>query len=1237
MLDMSHVSAIRVTLASPEQIRSWSSGEVSNPKTLNYKTGKPEPGGLFCERIFGPTQDWSCACGKYQQSRAPGFTCDECGVEVAPSSVRRTRMGHIELAAPVAHPWFTHDLACLLDLSSRTLGAMLSHNASIVTAIDEDKRRARRGAELDTCAELQALTVGTVLKGAALDALSRLHGDVFQVGQGAEAVRVCLASLDLDALARELRQTIRDHGLWQKKAVKRLHIVEALRASRVDPASMILSVLPVLPPALRPLVELQNGHLATNDLNALYERVICRNERIKRLLALEAPGVILNNEQRLLQDACGALFDNAHRTPPVLGSHGKPLKSLTDAISGKAGRFRKNLLGKRVDYSARSVIVGDPELKLYQCGLPTKICLELFKPFLIRRLLDRRFASSAHAAKRMVERTRRLDPVIWDVLEEVMDEKAVLLNRAPTLHRLSIQAFEAVRVEGSAITLHPLVCSAYNADFDGDQMAVHLPLSDEAQAEAWELLLSTHNLRAPATGEPSISLGQDIALGLFYLTAERPSRRLAGRSFTDAAEATLALEHGVIDLHTRIFVRLDDPRVYDAPAPHPARTLKARSRVETTLGRLLFNEALPEALRFRNYTLTKERARQLVADCLRTCGPDVTADLADRLKTLGFHYATRSGTSFALSDIERLPEKRTILEQAEAGAREIEELHHAGMITDEERDRQLIDVWTNTADRISERLEARLQVRNPHGALATIINSGATKARFQQIRQLSGIRGLMAGPGGRIMPLPVRGNYLEGLKVWEEFHAASGARDALEARALHTSTTGHLTRKLVEVGQAVWVMQEDCGTTQALAITNAESQSLLGLPDMRSRIAGRVLAEGAGDVPAGTLLDEALADYLIACGISAVRVRSPLGCQARNGICRTCYGRDLGTGQPVRMGLAVGVIAGQSIGEPGTQLSMRVFHTGGIAGAQGDIRVGLPRLIDLLEARVPKDRAAISTIDGVVEIEHDESNGTRTVRIVSRRIFFDDYPLPPGSRLLVKQQERVQRDQALALLPPAQGDMPVLARTAGRVLVTGDAPLTICSQERETRSHTIAAHRALAVEQGQWIETGTPLVSGTIDPQELLLAVGCEATARYLVGEVQQVFRSTGVHIDEKHIEVIVRQMVRYVLVVDPGDSAASPGELLDRFEVEALSARALAEGGNPARAQPVLLGLTKCALETHSWIAAASFQDTSRVLAAAAIRGKTDTLQGLKERIIIGRRIPMSREKEQERASYVL
>ncbi len=1234
MFENTSMTGLRISLASPEQIRSWSHGEVTLAETINYLTLKPEPGGLFCERIFGPTKDWSCACGKYKRARTPGFICDQCGVEVAPKSVRRERMGRIELVSPVAHPWYARGtpsiISLLLDLSVRQLSAVLSFARYVVTDIHEGERKRvlaklnrESETEQDLLLTLQDLAVGDLLEERQYRLLSYRYGQTFRASIGAEAIRERLASLDLDALARDLRQIIQQDKHGKKKAIKRLQVVEAFRSSGLDPTWMILSVLPVLPPDLRPLVPLDGGRFATSDLNALYERIIHRNQRLKQFLASGAPEAILNNEKRLLQDACDALFDNGWMSHPVVSPHGEALKSLTDILKGKYGRLRRNLLGKRVDYSGRSVITAGLNLQLHQCGLPTKICLELFKPFLIGKLLARHYAPTPRAAKRMLER-KKADPIIWDILEEVMHEKVVLLNRAPTLHRLSIQAFEAVRVEGNAIQLHPLVCSAFNADFDGDQMAVHLPLSDAAQAEARALMLSIRNLRSPATGEPSISISQDMVLGCFYLTQDRPSHKAAGRIFADQEEAQLAYEQGLIDLHTGITARLLDQVVYEAPPPAPPTPigqLKGK-RIETTLGRLIFNDALPRGLRFRNYAMKKEHLKQLISECLSVYGADVTAQVADALKRLGFHYATRSGISFALSDVVEPPGRQSILQQADRRVEEIEAEYRQGMLTEEERYQQVVAVWNEATEEVSQELESIL---DPYGSVYTIAKSGATKAKFQQIRQLSGMRGLMASPSGKIIEIPIRGNYKRGLTASEYLIGSHGARKGAMDRSLNTARSGYLTRKLVEVGQQVLITEQDCGTEESLLISNEESRHL-GLVDMCSRLYGRTLAEPLPSLglEQGTMLTEEVVAHLIS-QVSAVRVRSPLLCQARSGLCRMCYGADLATGKLVGHGTAVGIIAAQSIGEPGTQLTMRTFHSGGIAGAQGDITQGLPRVEELFEARVPKNAARLSDIEGTVVIEQDKNTGMRMVRIVSTNIYCDEYSLPQGSTVLVQEQDTVQKNQVIAHLPAIKGNKRahIVARSSGKITITSNHLLTIHIEDREERSYAIPAGAALLVENGQKLEAGTPLWAGPLNPQQMLQILGREAVQRYLVNEVQRVYRTTGVSIHDKHLEVIIRHMLRYVVVESGGDTELLPGEIVDRFACAENNARVLAQGGEMAHARPVLLGLTKAALQTQSWLAAASFQETSRVLTKAAIRGQRDDLLGLKECIIVGKRIP--------------
>ena len=1390
MLEVNDFNAIRISLASPEQIRSWSYGEVTKPETINYRTLKPEKDGLFCERIFGPTKDWECYCGKYKRVRFKGIVCDKCGVEVARSKVRRERMGHIELASPVSHIWYFKGtpsrIGLLLDLSPRNLERILYFALYVVTNINEEARQQelmrldeemvgldqnldekvverintlrsqrdtaireaeqrfsqsdrqeiqeRREMELNAAeraeSETRALlreyidqgliaeediifeptdqvivkegdkvtpkhldvldrivetarnaiaeqarremeaaqteskresdrlgleyqgqidTAQTQLEKERNDARQRIEqlrrdleglkkmdllqenryrelkenfSDVFRAGMGAEAVRELISNIDLEKLAGDLRHEINSTvGQRRKKATKRLKVVEAFRKSGTSPEWMILTVLPVLPPDLRPMVQLDGGRFATSDLNDLYRRVINRNNRLKRLLELGAPEIIIRNEKRMLQEACDALIDNGRRGRAVAGSGNHKLKSLSDMLKGKQGRFRQNLLGKRVDYSGRSVIVVGPDLKLHQCGLPKRMALELFKPFVMRKLVEQNFAHNIKSAKRFVERVK---PEVWDVLEEVIKDHPVLLNRAPTLHRLGIQAFEAVLVEGSAIQLHPLVCSAFNADFDGDQMAVHVPLSDKAQDEARQFMMSTRNLLSPADGLPSIGASQDMVLGCYYLTQDRPGKRGEGRIFTDTSEALLAYQHGIIELQARIKVRLPDKEIFNLPPPEKATLQNDRKPIETTVGRIIFNEALPERLRFKNYAMEKPHLKQIIGDCYKEYGRAKTTDLADEIKRLGFTYATKAGATIAISDVKVPAGKQEELAKADEKIAELEEQYRDGLITDNERYTQTVDIWNDVTEKVTDMVKATL---DPYGSIATIAKSGATKAKFQQIRQLSGMRGLMASPSGKIIAIPIRGNFREGLSVLEYFISSHGARKGLADTALRTAESGYLTRRLIDVAQDVIVTEEDCGTTEGILITAFDSKDM-GLDSMSFRLRGRVLLEpipGLEHIEVNEELSDEQLEEITAAGVTAVRARSVLGCLARRGICRKCYGRDLSTNALARIGAAVGIIAAQSIGEPGTQLTMRTFHTGGIAGAQGDITQGLPRVEELFEARVPKDKAEISEIDGEVEIIKDETTNARTVRVVSKNVFFDEYSLPEGSDIRVNDGDRVQRDQLIALMPAENGgdQVAVYARTDGDVVINEGSPLSIRFEEREERSYPIPASRNIAVENGEKIQAGRAITSGQRDPQDVLRIQGRDAVQLYLVKEVQRVYRNTGVYIHDKHIEVIIRQMLRRVKIDDPGDTEMLPNDLVDRFVYADTNARILAEGGEPATASTVLLGVTKASLNTDSFLAAASFQETTRVLTEAAIEAQTDHLVGLKENVIIGKLIP--------------
>ena len=1397
MLEVNDFDAIRVSLASPEQIRSWSYGEVTKPETINYRTLKPEKDGLFCERIFGPQKDWECACGKYKRVRFKGIVCDKCGVEVARSKVRRERMGHIELASPVSHIWYFKGtpsrIGLLLDLSPRNLERILYFALYVVTNINEEARaqalatieetvarriqeeeelvteqirevQARRdeqiatleqgvepqreevmtrrseqlqeaaGAERGLKAQLKA-SAGQVLMedliytptgerlaqqgevagdehSATLERLVREHRDfiartsehdleriqtemergierarmnaegeitavqdrlvqrssairaetetsrrdleglkkldllqeqrhrelkdfeyqlriqnpelpeIFEAGMGAEAVQSLLSGIDLETLAVKLRHEIATTtGQRRKKGTKRLNVVEAVRKSGNRPEWMVLSVLPVLPPDLRPMVQLDGGRFATSDLNDLYRRVINRNNRLKRLLELGAPEIIIRNEKRMLQEACDALIDNGRRGRAVAGSGNHKLKSLSDMLKGKQGRFRQNLLGKRVDYSGRSVIVVGPDLKLHQCGLPKKMALELFKPFVMRKLVEHGLAHNIKSAKRFVERIR---PEVWDVLEEVIHNHPVLLNRAPTLHRLGIQAFEAVLIEGNAIQLHPLVCSAFNADFDGDQMAVHVPLSERAQEEARTLMLSSNNILSPSTGEPSIGASQDMVLGSYYLTMERPGLKGEGRVFTDATEALMAFDHEVIVLQAKIKLRLPVTQVFNEPGrPTP---LAKNELVETTVGRIIFNDVLPEQIRFKNYSMKKENLRQVIAECFKYYGRQATAELADAIKRLGFTYATKAGASIAISDVMVPPDREDILAKADVKVTQLEEDFRDGLITDNERYRQSVQIWTDATDVIQKRVQ---EVLDPYGSIYTIANSGATKAKFQQIRQLSGMRGLMADPSGRIMEIPVRGNFRDGLNVMEYFISSHGARKGLADTALRTAESGYLTRRLIDVAQDVIILSDDCGTTEGIWITEFDSKDMN--EPFRNRLVGRTLqatVPGFEHIAVGSLLEDEDVDAMLAAGIHEVYCRSVLQCLTPYGICRKCYGRNLSAGQLGAIGDAVGIIAAQSIGEPGTQLTMRTFHTGGIAGATEDITQGLPRVEELFESRTPKEKAIISELDGVVELITEE-NGARKIKVVLAEPITDEYPLPRTAELLIRDGDRVEADQVIAKLADGS-DMKV--SSAGTAFINAENRVVVRSEAREEREYPVTASANIPVSSGERVRVGQALTTGLIDPQDVLRIQGREAVHLYLVKEVQKVYRSTGVYINDKHIEIIVRQMLRRVRIDDSGDTDLLPNDLVDRFIYEDTNARVLAEGGEPATAQTVLLGVTKASLNTESFLAAASFQETTRVLTEAAITGATDHLRGLKENVIIGKLIPAGTGLEQRK-----
>ena len=1145
MLDLSNFDRIRIGLASPEQIRAWSHGEVKKPETINYRTLKPERDGLFCERIFGPTRDWECHCGKYKRVRYKGVICDRCGVEVTRSKVRRERLGHIELAAPVSHIWYFKGIpsrmGLLLDMSPRALEKVL-YFVSYIVLDGGDTPLVKK----------QLLTEQEYRE------YREKYGNAFKAGMGAEAIKQLLEEMDLDELAEELRREVQEtSGQRRIRAIRRLEVVEAFRKSGNRPEWMILDVLPVIPPELRPMVQLDGGRFATSDLNDLYRRVINRNNRLKRLLELGAPDIIVRNEKRMLQEAVDALIDNGRRGRPVTGPGNRPLKSLSDMLKGKQGRFRQNLLGKRVDYSGRSVIVVGPTLKLHQCGLPKKMALELFKPFVMKRLVQDGHAHNIKSAKRMVERAR---PEVWDVLEDVIKDHPVLLNRAPTLHRLGIQAFEPVLVEGRAIQIHPLVCTAYNADFDGDQMAVHVPLSAEAQAEARVLMLSTNNILNPKDGRPVDVPTQDMVIGIYYLTMEKPGVPGEGKVFASIDEAILAYNAGEVSLHARVQVRLSE----------------AGGRVETTVGRLILYDVIPDELKKDTgpdgrpvlsrtgrkvlaEVTDKKGLSEIVDRCYRKRGYANTAELLDGIKQLGFSFATRAGVTIGLDDIVIPEEKNQILAEAEAEVERVEEQYRRGLITEDERYRKVIGIWNEATDRVTKALLDRMDQFNPVFMMA---NSGA-RGNVQQIRQLAGMRGLMADPSGRIIDLPIKASFREGLTVLEYFISTHGARKGLADTALRTADSGYLTRRLVDVAQDVIVREDDCGTTEYIEVGDVRDGAEI-VEKLEDRIIGRLAAETITDpatgeviVEAGREIDEDVAEKIREAGIEKVKIRSVLVCHTRHGVCRRCYGRNLATGRLVDIGEAVGIIAAQSIGEPGTQLTMRTFHTGGVAGE--DITQGLPRVEELFEARRPKGQAVVTEIDGTVEVR--EVKGRREVEVVGPEGMRAVYQVPYGARL--------------------------------------------------------------KVQSGDVVQAGDELTEGAINPHDLLKIKGVRAVQLYLLQEVQRVYRMQGVDINDKHIEIVIRQMLRKVKVEDAGDTELLPGGLVDVFEAEDENRRATGKGGRPATVRPVLLGITKASLATDSFLSAASFQETTRVLTEAAIKGKVDPLLGLKENVIIGKLVP--------------
>ena len=1154
MFELTNFDALQIGLASPEKILEWSHGEVKKPETINYRTLKPERDGLFCERIFGPTKDWECHCGRYKRGRYKGIVCDKCGVEVTRAKVRRERMGHIELAVPVSHIWYFKGIPCrmkmLLDMSPRALEQVLYFAAYVVTDPGETNLQYKQ-----------------VLTDKEYREAQEIYGPkAFKAGMGAEAIRELLCDLDLEKLEKELREEIAgSSGQKRANAIKRLEVVEAFLKSGNRPEWIILTVIPVIPPELRPMVQLDGGRFATSDLNDLYRRVINRNNRLKRLLELRAPDIIVRNEKRMLQEAVDSLIDNGRRSRPVTGPGNRPLKSLSDMLRGKQGRFRQNLLGKRVDYSGRSVIVVGPELKMYQCGLPKEMALELFKPFVMKKLVKGGFAQNVKGAKRMVE---RVSPEVWGVLEDVIKDHPVMLNRAPTLHRLGIQAFEPVLVEGRAIKLHPLVCTAFNADFDGDQMAVHVPLSVEAQAEARFLMLASNNILKPQDGRPVVSPTQDMVIGCYYLTMERPGAKGEGKIFSSEDEAIMAYQTGAVSLQAKVKVRI--AREWEGQTHHKV--------IDTTVGRLIFNNAIPQDLGFveRNtldemfrleidHLVVKKDLGNIVDRCYRKYGPTKTSETLDRIKKLGFTYSTRGGVTVGFQDIQVPEEKKAYIAEAEKQVEEIDNLFRMGLLSNKERRDRVIKVWEGTTEKVSKALMDSLDPFNPIYMMA---NSGA-RGSTAQIRQLAGMRGLMADPSGQIIEVPIRANFREGLSVLEFFISSHGARKGLADTALRTADSGYLTRRLVDVSQEVIVREEDCYAARGeapkgMVITEIREGNKLIEP-LKARILGRYTVEPVVDPNTGELIvgaDEMIsfeqAERIEKAGIQSVVCRSVFTCRSDHGVCAKCYGANLATGGHVDIGEAVGIIAAQAIGEPGTQLTMRTFHTGGVASAE-DITQGLPRVEELFEARKPKGLAVITEINGVVHI--DDSKKRREAVVTSEDGESESYLIPFGSKLKVKD--------------------------------------------------------------GDVVEAGDELTEGSVNPHDILKIKGIKGVQAYLLKEVQSVYRLQGVEISDKHIEVIIRQMLRKVQIEDAGDTTMLPGELIDIFRFEEENERIVENDGQPAIAKRKLLGITKAALATDSFLSAASFQETTRVLTEAAIKGKVDPLVGLKENVILGKLIP--------------
>lgn len=1394
-METKSLMALRVRLASPETIKSWSYGEVTKPETINYRRLRPEKDGLFCEAIFGPTRDYQCYCGKYKNPRYKGIVCDKCGVEVTRSSVRRERMGHIELATPVAHIWYSRRvpsyLGSLLNISRRNLDRVLYFAQYIITYVDEDSKQKalnrveeevttkysdqisdlntrieeveldkksrmdeiknknaelsikkdelvaekvapiiKEGQDLEqsirekvgkkTRGDIKLKTIDVTIANAGEEVTNKMisamqksiqqalesieaeigieiahekekndllleqvnaeaemtlqklvdqkeeltikidkeadtrrdeieslrplsfisenkyrelrshYGQVFRADMGAEAFYDILSRLDMEKLSEELWVEVRTTKSKQKrkKATKRLKVVEAFRRSKNRPEWMILKVLPVIPPDLRPMVQLDGGRFATSDLNDLYRRVINRNNRLKRLLELGAPDVIVRNEKRMLQEAVDSLIDNSQRGKALSRRGRRELKSLSDMLKGKKGRFRRNLLGKRVDYSGRSVIVVGPKLKLFQCGLPKNMALELYRPFVIAGLVKREYAANVKGARRLIERNR---PEVWEVLERVIKDRPVMLNRAPTLHRLGIQAFEPILVEGSAIQLHPLVCTAFNADFDGDQMAVHVPLSEKAVWEARNLMLASKNLLKPADGEPIISPSKDMVLGVYYLTMEPEKRKKNEEPMTFASidEVELLYQLDQIKIHTAIQLRVttwfddDNKRL-----PQPETRI-----IETSVGRALFNKILPDEVLYVNRTLEKGAIKDLIATIYDLCGEDTTTRIADDVKDISFKFAMLSGTTVAVGDITIPPKKEEILAESLEKVEAIQKSYRRGLLTELEMDEQVIKVWQDTTKEVADAVKEHL---DPSGNLATMANSGATKGGFGPISQLAGMRGLMADPAGRIIRLPIQSNFREGLTALEYFISTHGARKGLADTALRTADAGYLTRRLVDIAQDVIINADDCGTTEGLWIRTSDD---VAGQSIQERLKGRLLADAIADPKTGEILADHddlltldLINTLLAAGIEEMKVRSPLTCELHHGICAKCYGIDLGRGKMVEPGTAVGIIAAQSIGEPGTQLTLRTFHTGGVA-ATTDITTGLPRVEELFEARkTPKGEAVIAPITGKVSIiSANNTSDQNSVRITYSEIVRDEYTVPEEWEILAKEEMTVAAGDVLA----KNEELTINAQHAGRVRIE-ERTVVVSYDSVEEEEKDIPSTLRITVKDGEDVEAGQPLTEGSINPHELLKLKGRDACYHYLLEEIQNVYRAQGQNINDKHFEVIIRKMISKVTIINAGDTELLPNEMIDRLEIKEINEHMIAEGKKPARYIDVLLGVTKASLNTESFLSAASFQHTIKELSRAAVSADKDPLYGLKENVIIGKLIPAGTGFSEKRISLI-